>query len=296
MPAFDFSQLTQDLGRLEARLKQFGAQTVLDEPSLNHLFCQHLASGGARTRAMLALAAGHQIGLPESVRFAIASAVELLHQASLVHDDIQDRDPLRRGQAAVWTAAGESAAICLGDNLIAAAFESLAELPEPYTQHLPKLVVMLSRGVSVMAAGQTLDCQWTPDDDLSFASYEQIVRHKSGPLLGLPIALTLAVHGGTDDQISRILHGASSIGVAYQLADDFVDRDEDHQIRLNGYWVIRDQLGGTHDAETALRERFEWHLRQARASVSSLPPFCIDAFNVLIDALHQKYPSLQAAA
>lgn len=296
MPTFDFNQLTQDLQLLEQRLQQFGAQPVLSEQSLNQLFCQHLASGGGRTRAMLALAAGQTIGLPDPVRFSIASAVELLHQASLVHDDIQDRDPVRRGQVSVWKSAGESAAICLGDNLIAAAFESLTDLPEPFSHQLPRLVVMLSRGVSVMAAGQTLDCQWTPETPMSFADYEHIVRHKSGPLLGLPIALTLAVNGGDDNQVARILHGASSIGVAYQLADDFVDREEDRGTRLNGYWVISAHEGCEQDAEYRLRARFEWHLEQARASVASLPTFCIDAFNVLIDALQHKYPSLQAAA
>lgn len=296
MPMFDFSLLTHDLEALERQLEAVGAGSVINEPSLNQLFCQHLNSGGGRTRAMLALAAGRTLGLPDAVRFAIASSVELLHQASLIHDDIQDQDPMRRGQASVWHTAGESAAICLGDNLIAAAFEQLTALPDPYLAELPRLVVMLSRGVSVMAAGQTLDCQWQPTDAISYADYEQIVRHKSGPLLGLPVALTLAVNGGTDDQVTRILHGASSIGVAYQLADDFVDRDEDRETRLNGFWVISSHLDNAHEAEHVLRERFEWHLQHARESVASLPSFCIDAFNVLIEALHRKYPSLQVAA
>ena len=196
----------------------------------------------------------------------------------------------------MWTVAGKSSAICLGDDLIGAAFEELAQLPENHIHQLPRLVTMLSRGISVMAAGQTIDCQWTPAQRLSFTDYEQIVRHKSGPLLGLPIAMVLALAGGSDDQILQVLAGASSIGVAYQLADDLSDQAEDFNQRLNGYWVLADTITDGSDPETALRERFDWHLEHARRSVKTTPQFCIDAFEVLIQALHQKYPTFRAAA
>lgn len=282
--------------QLETRLARYGAQAVGSETSLNQTFQTHLASGGSRTRALLALSAGECIGLPDTVRFPIATAIELLHQASLIHDDIQDQDAMRRGQHAVWQFAGTSAAICLGDDLIAAAFEELALIPEPYNVHLPRLVVMLSRGVSVMAAGQTLDCQWTQETPTTLDSYEQIVRHKSGPLLGLPVAMVLAVSDGTDHDVTQILAAASSIGVAYQLADDLLDRDEDQDERLNGYWVIARHAEPGADVEALLRERFEWHLEQARSIASRLPEVCVIAFEALIAALHAKYPSLQEVA
>ena len=245
---------------------------------------------------MLALAAGHSQSLDQDARLSIATSVELLHQASLIHDDVQDEDSTRRGKAAVWTVAGKSSAICLGDDLIGAAFEELALLPKTHIHQLPRLVTMLSRGISVMAAGQTIDCQWEPKSHTTFADYEQIVRHKSGPLLGLPIAMVLALANGSDEQIMRVLAGASSIGVAYQLADDLCDQVEDYNQRLNGYWVLAEQITDGSDPELALRNRFDWHLEHARESVKSLPKFCIDAFEVLIQALHEKYPTFRAAA
>ena len=178
MQTFDFSLLQSDLAELEERLKQYGSKPIKEEISLNQLFIDHLASGGSRTRAVLALAAGHSQSLEKVSRLSIATSVELLHQASLIHDDVQDEDSTRRGQAAVWTVAGKSSAICLGDDLIGAAFEELAQLPPHQIHHLPRLVTMLSRGISVMAAGQTIDCQWTPESRISFEDYEQIVRHK----------------------------------------------------------------------------------------------------------------------
>ena len=293
---FDFSLLRNDLVELEQRLRQYGSKPVKDETSLNQLFINHVDSVGSRTRAMLALAAGHSQDLDQNARLSIATSIELLHQASLIHDDVQDDDSTRRGQAAVWTVAGKSSAICLGDDLIGAAFEELALLPGEHIHQLPRLVTMLSRGISVMAAGQTLDCQWTPELHTSFDDYEEIVRHKSGPLLGLPIAMVLALAAGTDEQILKVLAGASSIGVAYQLADDLSDKVEDHNQRLNGYWVIVDQVTDQTDPELVLRQRFDWHLDHARESVKGLPSFCVEAFEVLIQALHQKYPTFKAAA
>ena len=296
MEAVDFGLLENDLIELEHNLRKYGSKPVKDEISLNQLFIDHLASGGSRTRAVLALAAGHSQSLEKAARLSIATSVELLHQASLIHDDVQDEDSTRRGQAAVWTVAGKSSAICLGDDLIGAAFEELAQLPPHHIQQLPRLVTMLSRGISVMAAGQTIDCQWTPESRISFEDYEQIVRQKSGPLLGLPIAMVLALADGSDEDVLQVLAGASSIGVAYQLADDLSDQVEDFNQRLNGYWVLADNLIDGSDPEVALRERFDWHLEHARQRVRTLPPFCIEAFEVLIQALHQKYPTFQVAA
>jgi len=296
MQTYDLSLIQQDLRIMEQRLKVYGAKPIQAETSLNTLFKNHLSSGGSRTRAMLAVAAGRATNLPDEARFAIATSIELLHQASLIHDDIQDKDTLRRGQAAVWSIAGESSAICLGDELIGAAYEELSKLPVPYIQQLPRLIVMLSKGISLMAAGQTLDCQWTPATKISFHDYEMIVRHKSGPLLGLPIAMILALAGGTDEHIEQVLAGASSIGVAYQLADDLSDKVEDHNFRLNGYWVLAEEITDDSDPECELRKQFDWHLNNARECVQNLPPYCIQAFEVLIQALHQKYPSFRDAA
>jgi geranylgeranyl diphosphate synthase type II len=298
MQTYDLSLIQQDLKIMEQRLNEYGANPIQAETSLNTLFKNHLSSGGSRTRAMLAVAAGRATNLPDDARFAVATSIELLHQASLIHDDIQDKDALRRGQAAVWSIAGESSAICLGDELIGAAYEELSKLPAPYINELPRLIVMLSKGISLMAAGQTLDCQWTPATPITFHDYEMIVRHKSGPLLGLPIAMILTLVGGTDEHIEQVLAGASSIGVAYQLADDLSDKIEDQDSRLNGYWILAQQAtqqDGT-DPETELRRQFEWHLNNARECVQSLPPFCIQAFEVLIQALHEKYPSFRVAA
>ena len=76
---------------------------------------------------------------------------------------------------------------------------------------------MLSRGISVMAAGQTIDCQWTPESRISFDDYEQIVRHKVSPLLGLPIAMVLAIADGSDEDVLQVLRVHRRLGLPQRL-------------------------------------------------------------------------------
>ena len=288
--------ISHDLEVLETRLSGYGAMSALSEVSLNEVFRSHLRSGGSRTRAILALRCARDLGLPDSVRFSIATAVELLHQASLIHDDLQDRDPVRRGQRSVWSSVGVSTAICLGDELIAAAFGELAELPSLFSKQLPRMVKLMSRAVSAMSAGQAIDCRWSADSSISIAEYEKIVQLKSGPLLGLPVAMAIAASGGQEKDIEKSLDVAASIGIAYQLADDLEDKAEDYGQRLNGYWVIERNSEPGSEISGVLRKRFVLHLDQALADASSLPKPCLMTFLELIDRLREAYPALQKVA
>ena len=72
--------------------------------------------------------------------------------------------------------------------------------------------------------------------------------------------------------------------------------EEDKEQRLNGFWVLRQAADSDDAAEELLRQRFEWHLWNARQCVQTLPTFCIDAFDVLVQALQHKYPSFEVAA
>ena len=88
----------------------------------------HLASGGKKFRPLFLLAIAYAIRCPEKAALQTAAACELLHNASLVHDDLQDKDETRRGRPAVWQKFGPEIAISLGDYFIASAFRLLAGL------------------------------------------------------------------------------------------------------------------------------------------------------------------------
>jgi geranylgeranyl pyrophosphate synthase len=109
----------------------------------------HLASGGKAWRARLATECCEALGVHPQHSVRLAVACELVHQASVVHDDVQDAAPLRRGRASVGAKFGVPAALCVGDHLLVNAFVELATLPAS-----PALARLFGAGISQMAAAQ----------------------------------------------------------------------------------------------------------------------------------------------
>ena len=284
------SPSTTLLPQVEQQLNSLAPMALADEPSLNSINRQALAAGGGRKRAALTLDLSIGLGLSQADAVCLASAVETLHQASLVHDDLQDQDTQRRGQQAVWSEHGGAVAICLGDALIAEAFEQLSEYSNPIV--LPALIRAASRAVSTMSAGQALDC--TRINGVSYSTYEQVIRQKSGPLLALPFVLPMICTGCRIGSVERAQLAAESIGIGYQLADDWEDRAQDHNKHLNGYWVLADEHGQL--AERELAKVFNDHVENALALGQSGPAPVQKAIAGLVQWLRQRFPELGEAA
>lgn len=177
----------------------------------------HLSAGGARVRIQLAIDAATALNLSPKAAIACAVAPELLHNASLVHDDLQDGDAMRRNAPAVWAQYGKDIAISTGDLLISTAYLSLEYHPHP----VPALRAMHD-AVAVTINGQTEDCCAncpTPEDCTNIAA------NKSGPLLALPIRLALIAADVPGQDIA--VRAARALAVAYQTLDDIEDRDAD---------------------------------------------------------------------
>jgi geranylgeranyl diphosphate synthase type II len=121
----------------------------------------HFQSGGYRLRSQLGLEAAVALNLPQQVSLVCSVAPELLHNASLIHDDLQDGDTKRRGKPAVWSAYGKDTAILTGDYLISLACSVLADHPRPAAA-----VRAMHECIATTIAGQTQDVrdgQPTPD-------------------------------------------------------------------------------------------------------------------------------------
>jgi geranylgeranyl diphosphate synthase type II len=183
---------------------------------------RHLSAGGSRVRAHLALHACRALAVPGDVATSIAAACELLHNASLVHDDLQDRDAQRRGQDAVWRAYGDATAICCGDLLLSAAYGALIGAG-------PSAGVLLQathRRVSAVIRGQCHDLAQQGRRLACLDTYEQVAAGKSGPLLVLPLELALRV-AGRDDAVELAEQAGALFAVGYQAADDLDDVERD---------------------------------------------------------------------
>lgn len=178
----------------------------------------HLQTGGRRTRAQLALLAGQALGVADVVGWA--AAVELLHNATLVHDDLQDGDTVRRGHPTLWASHGMAQAINSGDLMLMLPFMALGRQSCTPDQHVALSQALANRAV-LCVKGQALDLDlptrkvWSMEDWLSAAI------GKSGQLLALPIE-GAAILAGRDDASALGDHFAEA-GALYQIVDDMVD-------------------------------------------------------------------------
>lgn len=182
----------------------------------------HFARAGQQFRGRLAHDMAVCLGVPAAAALDLAAACELLHNASLVHDDIQDRDVLRRGREAVWVRFGEPVAINLGDHLLASTFAVLAGLPVEAGART-RLIAAFARTTSVIARGQSDEILRRDDHEVDRERYEQIARDKTGPLLALPLEGAAIAAGLSERQITAVRNGGLLLGTAYQLADDVAD-------------------------------------------------------------------------
>jgi geranylgeranyl diphosphate synthase type II len=175
--------------------------------------------GGARIRPQLCLAVAAACGDDDpGLADAAAASIELLHCASLVHDDLPcfDAAATRRGRASVHAAYGERAAVLAGDALIVAAFEILGRGAARHAARLPALLAALARGVGMpggIVAGQGWECE----DWLALPDYQ---RAKTGSLFAAATEMG-ALAAGRDGAAWRGF--GESLGEAYQVADDIRD-------------------------------------------------------------------------
>ncbi len=210
-----------DSARIEAALSR-ALQSAQDEcgpPTLQRALRHAVVPGGARVRPRLAIAVARACGDDSpDLTAAAAASIELLHCASLVHDDLPcfDNSPLRRGRASVHRAFGEAIAVLAGDALIVLAFESLLLCNSPRTARLTPLLAILARAAGSprgIAAGQA----WESEPSVHLESYQ---RAKTGALFSAATAVG-ACAAGADPSEWRAL--GESLGEAYQIADDLRD-------------------------------------------------------------------------
>lgn len=243
---------------------------------LEDLLAPHLGSGGQRIRARLAWHAAHSLGLDARTGMALACCCEWLHNAALIHDDIQDGDTVRRGAPALWTVVGIGPAICAGDALIAAAHGVLREVRVAPARQ-PALLEAVQEAVNQTIAGQLDDLAARRTAITRLVEYEAVAARKSGPLLGLPLALALIAGGSAADNRAMVAMASAAmarLGVAYQLLDDLDDwtLDQRHDDRhLMNAVLIEMRRRPPDEAKAWVARRARELLRGAERHATALP-------------------------
>jgi geranylgeranyl pyrophosphate synthase len=173
---------------------------------------------------MLALHAGNCLGLAPADSQTLAATCELLHNASLIHDDLHDRDILRRGQPSVWHKFGDDVAICAGDLLLSSSYFALSQLIQ--VDRLPALFALMHRCISSAIRGQCADLKRPTHRVATIDDFKNIALVKSGALLSLPTELALLA-AGESLALGQARQAAESFSIAYQIYDDLLDVEKD---------------------------------------------------------------------
>lgn len=193
--------------------------------------CEYpLQTGGKRMRALLACAAAESVGgeVGETVLGA-AGAVELVHGYSLVHDDLpaMDDDDERRGRPTLHRAYDEATGILVGDAMLTVAFRSLARLPaDPAVRIALVDELAEAAGHAGMIGGQAADVG-LGGPVMELDALVRLHRGKTGALIRAAVRMGAIAAGATASQLDALTCYGAAVGLAFQMADDVLDADED---------------------------------------------------------------------
>lgn len=179
-----------------------------------------LKIGGKRMRPILALMACELFGESKEKAINAALAVEIFHNFSLIHDDIMDKAPLRRGQETVHKKWNDNIAILSGDVLLVKAYDCLLN-------YSPEVAITLFKVFNKTAVevceGQQWDMDFETEDTVTIDAYIEMIKNKTAVLLGCSLKMGGIVAGASEKDQKNIYEFGVNLGLAFQLQDDLLD-------------------------------------------------------------------------
>lgn len=179
-----------------------------------------LGTGGKRLRPMLTLMAATACGADPSQAMPAALAVEMFHNFTLLHDDVMDSSPTRRGKPSVWKKWDIDTAILSGDTLFALCIRQIMRLPSDL---MPEAMRIFTDTAIQVMEGQQYDMDFEKREHVTLQEYTEMIRLKTSVLLGCATALG-AIAAGADTKTSEALYTyGEELGLAFQIQDDLLD-------------------------------------------------------------------------
>ena len=180
-----------------------------------------LRLGGKRLRPLLACAAAAAFTTEWQRTLPVAVAVEIFHNFTLLHDDLMDRSPLRRGQETVYRRWGDNTAILSGDAMSIEAYAALSEVEDKSLLSL--LLPRFSQMALEVCVGQQYDMEFETRTTVRVEEYMEMIRLKTSVLLGSSLELGALVGGATEEQARALYEVGIQLGLAFQIQDDLLD-------------------------------------------------------------------------
>ena len=158
---------------------------------------------------------------------APATALEVFHSFTLMHDDIMDRSPLRRGMPTVWKKWNEDTAILSGDVMLIDAYNRIAQAPRPV---LTRAFALFSRTAAQVCDGQQFDMDFESLQEVPMADYNKMIGLKTAVLLACSAAMGAMIGGASEAECNALYNYGYELGMAFQVADDYLDAFGDEKV------------------------------------------------------------------
>ena len=216
--------------RIDAVIKEmFDGITFTREPSgLYDPLRYMIEIGGKRVRPRLCLTAYSFFAenFDEGI-LSPAAALEVFHSFTLMHDDIMDRSPLRRGMPTVWKKWNEDTAILSGDVMLIDAYRRITKAPR---EVLGRVMELFSRTAAQVCDGQQYDMDFECRDEVSMDEYNSMIGLKTAVLLACSAQMGAIIGGAGDKQCEALYKYGYQLGMAFQVADDYLDAFGDEKL------------------------------------------------------------------
>lgn len=220
-PSLALNPLARVTAVVQAQLDEvsarIGRQAAAFDPAVENYVTYAIDSSGKRLRPLVTLLAGGVTGAISDLHLDLAVIVELIHLATLVHDDIMDEAERRRGQPTVNARWGNALSVLLGDSLFAHALDLATRFDDP---DISRAIARATRDV---CAGEIIQTQRRFDLHLAIEEYLRIIELKTGTLFAVAAELGAKLNNAEETKITTLRNFGRRLGAAYQIYDDCID-------------------------------------------------------------------------
>jgi octaprenyl-diphosphate synthase len=212
-----YSLIQDDMTAVDAMIQ---SRLQSDVVLINQLGHYIINSGGKRLRPALAILCARACGYQGEQHINLATIIEFIHTATLLHDDVVDGSDMRRGQETANNLWGNEASVLVGDFLYTRSFEMMVEMESM------RLMTILSHTTNIIAEGEVLQLLNCNDADTTEASYLEVIHHKTAKLFEAAGQLGAIINQASPEVEQAMTNYAMHLGSAFQLVDDLLDYSE----------------------------------------------------------------------
>ena len=184
-----------------------------------------ISAGGKKIRPSLAVLSCQAVGGKSEYALKTAAAIELIHTFSLIHDDIMDKDDMRRGEPSVHVLWGEPMAILAGDTLFSKAFETVirTKIDDTSYKRVNEALAVVVDSCIKICEGQACDMSFEEKFDVKESEYMNMIYKKTAALIAAATKAGAIMGGGNPEQVEALSEYGRLIGLSFQIQDDYLD-------------------------------------------------------------------------